>query len=331
MSGDTSRVRSVLVGIGLAVGAIGVGQLVVLVAALGLLGIGISVYDRPAIQLGVSTVMVQGVAFGGIALLYLKFSQRGISFIRVRIPTRRDIAWTIGGFLALLAALWAITTIIEWFGIESAQNQIITLAEQEPSVFLLLIVFSFLLVGPGEELLYRGVIQGRLRETFSAPRAVVLASALFAAIHGPSLQGDGKWVYIVTVFVLALILGGVYEYTDNIVVPALIHGAYNATIFGVAYISTTQSGNVAVVEPTGSSLFLSLLAVISVITLSGLVNVSTESIKSFVASCCPPRYHIVRTGIIMLGGILLVMGLLFGEITNSRFAFNIVEGMVLAN
>ncbi|ELY62436.1 CPBP family intramembrane glutamic endopeptidase [Natronococcus jeotgali] len=295
MSRDTSQIRSVLVGIGLAVGGIGVGQLVVLVTSLGLLAIGISVSDSPAIQLGVSTVMVQGVTFGGIALLYLQFSERSLSFIHGRIPTRRDVAWTIGGFLALLATVWTVTMIIERLGTESAQNQIITLAGQEPSVFLLLIVFSFLLVGPGEELLYRGVIQGRLRETFSAPRAVILASALFAAIHGPSLQGDGKWVYIVTVFLLALILGGAYEYTNNIVVPALIHGAYNATIFGAAYISTTQGGDAAVVAPAGGVPFISLIVVAVVITSFRFISVSTVSldratIKSVVDLCHTPDF-----------------------------------------
>jgi membrane protease YdiL (CAAX protease family) len=34
-----------------------------------------------------------------------------------------------------------------------------------------------------------------------------------------------------------VVLGVVYEYTDNIVVPALTHGAYNATLFTLAYVS----------------------------------------------------------------------------------------------
>jgi membrane protease YdiL (CAAX protease family) len=46
-------------------------------------------------------------------------------------------------------------------------------------------------------------------------------------------------VYIGIAFVLALVLGATYEYTGNLTVPALIHGAYNAIQFGAAYVTTT--------------------------------------------------------------------------------------------
>ena len=59
--------------------------------------------------------------------------------------------------------------------------------------------------------------------------AIVLASALFASVHLFSLSGQGKFVYIGIVFGLA----------HNLVVPALIHGAYNAVQFGGAYLAAT--------------------------------------------------------------------------------------------
>jgi membrane protease YdiL (CAAX protease family) len=40
-------------------------------------------------------------------------------------------------------------------------------------------------------------------------------------------------------FVPGLVLGVTYEATDNLVVPSLIHGAYNATLFTLAYLSVT--------------------------------------------------------------------------------------------
>jgi len=83
------------------------------------------------------------------------------------------------------------------------------------------------------------VVQGTLRETLHPTRAIVLASALFASIHLFSLSGEGKLVYVGIAFVLALVLGATYEYTDNLVVPALIHGAYNAIQFTSAYLTAT--------------------------------------------------------------------------------------------
>jgi len=37
-------------------------------------------------------------------------------------------------------------------------------------------------------------------------------------------------------FVPALVFGVTYELTDNLVVPSVIHGAYNATLFSIVYI-----------------------------------------------------------------------------------------------
>ena len=43
-------------------------------------------------------------------------------------------------------------------------------------------------------------------------------------------------VYIAVTFVLGCILGYVYERTANLVVPALVHGAYNAILFSMLYV-----------------------------------------------------------------------------------------------
>ncbi|WP_227355950.1 CPBP family intramembrane glutamic endopeptidase [Haladaptatus salinisoli] len=239
MSDLYNQFRAVGVGLLLALGAYFIGQIVVLVIAIVFMAAGINIRSQPALLLGVSVVMLQGVTFGGVALAYLSYKDLGLQFIRARIPSLRDIGLTIGGFGALLGALWSLSMVISALGLQSAQNAIVDVASRNPVVFLLLIPLSFLLIGPGEELLYRGLIQGILREAFNPARAIVLASALFAVVHVFSLQGQGKLVYLGVVFVLALILGGLYEYTDNLVVPALVHGGYNATLFAIQYLAAT--------------------------------------------------------------------------------------------
>lgn len=228
-----------VVAIELALGSFVIGNIVVQTVATALGAVGFQVYGRPAVTLFLSVVLLQGVTFGGIALAYLEFRDLGWGFLRARVPSLRDLAVTLGGFLLLIAILVVTSVVLSSLGIESAQNQIVTIGNQNPSVFLLLIPLSFLLVGPGEELLFRGLIQGTLAESFHPARAVVLASALFASVHLFSLSGEGKFVYVGIVFALALVLGSTYVYTDNLVVPALIHGAYNAVQFGWAYLVAT--------------------------------------------------------------------------------------------
>ena len=239
MTQSTSRVYSVATAIGLTYGSTIIGAIVVLVATTTLTVFGIDVTSRPSLRLLLSTVLLQGVTFGGLAVLYLKIRDLDFSFVPFTVPDRRDAVVTVVGTLALLGLLFVASTIISSLGLESAQNQIVTIGQQNPEVFLLLVPLSFLLVGPGEELLFRGLVQGTLRKTLYPARAIVLASALFASIHLFSLTGEGKLVYIGIAFVLALVLGATYEYTGNLTVPALIHGAYNAVQFAGAYLTAT--------------------------------------------------------------------------------------------
>ncbi|WP_256030262.1 CPBP family intramembrane glutamic endopeptidase [Natronomonas aquatica] len=235
----TSRIRSVVTAIGLTYGSTILGSIVVAVAAMLLTVVGINITTRPSLRLVMSTVLLQGVTFGGLSVLYLRFRDLDVEFVPLSIPDKRDVVVTIGGIVALLGLLVVASMIISSLGLESAQNQIVTIAQQNPAAFLLLIPLSFLVVGPFEELLYRGIIQGTLRETLHPTRAIVLASVLFASIHLFSLTGEGKLVYIGIAFVLALVLGATYEYTDNLAVPAVIHGAYNAVQFTSAYLTAT--------------------------------------------------------------------------------------------
>ena len=239
MSTAETRLRTFGVGLFLSFGAYGVGQIVAVIAILALMGVGINVQNSPGIQLAVGAIMLQGVTFGGIALIYLNYRDLGLDFIHVHFPSLRDVGVAVGGFVLLFGALNVISNVIQSLGLHSAENSVVDIASGNPVVFLLLIPLSFLLIGPGEELLYRGLIQGVLRESFSPVPAVILSSVLFASIHYFSLQGSGKFVYLATVFFLALILGSVYEYTDNLLVPILIHGAYDATLFGLQYLAAT--------------------------------------------------------------------------------------------
>jgi len=239
VSSSGSPGRSLLAAAALGVGGYGFATVVVGLTALVLIQAGIPLMDRPTLLLAVSVVMGQGVAFGAFALGYLSYTDRGVGFVRARTPTLRDLGWSVGGLLALFAGLVALSVLFSALGIQSASNTVEQLGEQNPTIFLLLVPLSFLFIGPGEELLYRGVVQGRLREAFGPWIAIGVASFVFAAVHVFSLQGQGKVVYIAILLVLSPILGLAYERTENLVVPSLIHGAFNAIQFYAAYLGAT--------------------------------------------------------------------------------------------
>jgi len=242
----SSKGRTVLAATGLGVGGFAFASVLVTVASLALIVAGVPLTERPTLLLGLSTVVGQGVAFGALALAYLRYTGRGLGFVRARVPTLRDVAWSIGGLLALLGGLVAISAVFASLGVESASNAVEQYAEQDPGIYLFLIPMSFLFIGPGEELLYRGVVQGRLREVFGPAIAIGAASVIFAGIHIFSLQGQGKLAYLAILLVLSPILGFAYEATENLAVPSLIHGAFNAVQFYGAYVAATGGLGLAV-------------------------------------------------------------------------------------
>ncbi|WP_251329270.1 CPBP family intramembrane glutamic endopeptidase [Haloplanus pelagicus] len=240
-----ARLRAVVVV--LLVSGTGLGVGVGLVLALSLLLVGLGVEPSPLVLLVASLVSIQGIAFGGVAVGYLLVRGWSLPDLGVRIPSVRDLLFVVGGYVTALLAAIAGAVVISATSAPAGENQVTEFASADPSVLLWLIPASFLLIGPGEELLFRGIVQGRLRETFEPVPGVALASAIFAAVHFVALTGGagGRLVTVTVLFFPALVFGAVYELTDNLVVPALVHGAYNATLFSLAYLAfrLSESGS----------------------------------------------------------------------------------------
>lgn len=229
--------RAVLVSLGVAGLGLGLGTLLIVVVAAAGAVVGLS--PSPLVFLVLSLLLVQGVTFGGVAVWYLRYRGRPVRSVGVRPPTLRDLLAVVVGYVLALGGAIAGAVVVSSTGVEAGQNQVADVALANPEVLLVLIPGSFLLIGPGEELLFRGVVQGRLRETFGPATGVALASIIFAAVHFVALTGSvGARLVTITILLFpSLVFGSVYELTDNIVVPALVHGAYNATLFGLLYVA----------------------------------------------------------------------------------------------
>ncbi|ELZ90392.1 hypothetical protein C440_16976 [Haloferax mucosum ATCC BAA-1512] len=236
----TTRVPDPIRSLGVAIGLGGAGLLfgILLVDATGRAVTSTGLQLSPLLLLVVSLVLMQGVAFGGVTLVYAKYRGFGPDHFGISIPSLRDLVAIIFGYVTAFGAILVIGNIIRVLGIQGAPNQVAEISAQNPEVLLFLIPASFLIIGPGEELLFRGVVQNRLRESFGPVSGILLASAFFAAIHFAALAGGtgARLVTISVLFVPSLIFGIAYELTDNLVVPSLIHGAYNATLFSLLYV-----------------------------------------------------------------------------------------------
>jgi len=247
-SASGGRIRAVVVAFLVAVAGfvLGIGTIFTLsvVAALAKIRAG------PVEQLFLSLVGLQGIAFPAAAYLYLRWRGLPLSFVPARVPSGRELLVVFGGYIGVFALVLVTGTVVTVLvsalaGTEPAPNQAGMTALENPEIIPWLIPAMLFVLGPGEELLFRGIIQGSLREKFSAPAAIVLAGLTFAPAHIPALVGSPAAVLatVTILFVPSLVFGAVYEYTDNIVVPALLHGLYNSTLLALLY-AAVQSGAV---------------------------------------------------------------------------------------
>ncbi|EMA12966.1 CPBP family intramembrane glutamic endopeptidase [Haloarcula marismortui] len=184
----------------------------------------------PSIEVLAATSIAQYVGFIAVVGAYLRVTDVG-DLVRVRMPTLRDVALMVAGLVGLFVAVYLLGIVITALGADQAQNTVVTMGQQNPELFLVMIPITVLFVGPGEELVFRGVVQGLFYRAYGAVPAIVIASGLFGIAHYAALAGSGKLTYIVVTILLGLILGGLYERTNNILVPIVVHGIYNAILF----------------------------------------------------------------------------------------------------
>ncbi|WP_202935044.1 CPBP family intramembrane glutamic endopeptidase [Halorussus amylolyticus] len=184
-----------------------------------------------------------GLGTGTVALAYFRLTDKGLSYLDLRWPTLADLGWTVAGILGLLGLQVLLGILFQQLGISSAQHSVEQAARSgDPTILLWLIPAAWLIIGPGEELLYRNIIQKSLYDTFSKRSAVVVGSVVFAIAHFPAYYSPNLGATLLTlgvVFGLSLILGATYLRTGNIVVPTLIHGAFDAITFAALYFQIT--------------------------------------------------------------------------------------------
>jgi membrane protease YdiL (CAAX protease family) len=213
--------------------------------------------------LAVGTVLVVSVALGqylgfiGLGTLYLRV--RGLDWQEIRsylgfgVPSVREVGVIVSGYLVIVVATVVGLLLVAFRLVpEPAENEGAAVFASNPELIPTGIVVMFLVVGLCEEFLFRGIVQNRLRERLSAVPAVVVAGLLFASVHLVSVvsagPGLGDPAAIATAIVLlvppGLVLGAVYEYTGNLVVPWLLHSVHNSVLLGLLYVAeVTGAGN----------------------------------------------------------------------------------------
>ena len=97
-----------------------------------------------------------------------------------------------------------------------------------------LIALSLVLVGPCEELAFRGFVQKGFENSFGKMKGLLIASVLFGLLHGLNTL-----YAILPIFAISIVFGYVWQQTDgNTTASALMHGVYDSITIAIAYFLT---------------------------------------------------------------------------------------------
>jgi len=227
---DRPQLRTVAVAVGLLLAGMvvnnGVGVFAVLV-------FGVESVTSGGTGFLVSALLGQGLVFV-VALAYVRWRSLRIP---VALPSR-DESFLIGaGVVVSVVAAIGLNLLRQLLVPTNTTSGLGEVFSADPTLMLVVGVLSVVLFAPAEELLFRGAIQGRLREVFGSRWAVVGASTLFGVWHLLNFAGSvlGTVLAAAVLGVVSLLWGYAYERTDNLAVPILTHGLYNLTFMLLAY------------------------------------------------------------------------------------------------
>lgn len=192
--------------------------------------------------------------------------------------------WLVGAAAIVLASLPLMSGLVEWNaglhlpkfleGVEKGARELEDRAQEltkyltqftSPARFLVGLVVVAVVPAISEELVFRGIIQRNLVRWCNAKHTGVwLGAAVFSAIH---FQFFG----FVPRFVLGLILGYLYEWSGNIVVPMVAHFTQNA--FQLVLLYAQQRGALAFssFDPESTEALPWWLQILSLMLMSSLL------------------------------------------------------------
>ena len=163
-----------------------------------------------------------------VILLMLRFVNR-VPLHQVGWHCARPIS-NLGFGVAQLALWWPATALTNLLARDMAPQETIHpvqefLSEHHGPGEWLIIVVSVVVAAPlVEELAFRGVLQGWLCKSLSAPGAILVASVLFGLVHGST------WPDPIPLTLFGIGLGITYQRTRSLLAPVALHASFNASM-----------------------------------------------------------------------------------------------------
>ena len=169
---------------------------------------------------------------GGVALmLAFVYSLGNRTKQENQLPALRAISL---GFLAFLASMLPVLMalqLIAKLGVGKTSHSLLTFLQNHKSpTEIMWVGASAVVVAPLlEELVYRVILQRAISQRFGSGVAIVSAAVIFSLVHG--------WPNMIGLLPLALILGYLFEQTNNYLAVVATHASFNLCMLILTSIS----------------------------------------------------------------------------------------------
>ncbi len=199
-------------------------------------------YVIPGLELVTGTLLVYGLPILVISLIWgrtIIVKSLNHTYAALKYGLGYFGAFTIVGFVLGILIVIALTFLDpSAINLLNKPNPVLQVSAE---LAWFLVIFSILVVGPSEEYLFRGFVSGGLLN-FSKGRSwlflAFVSSIFFAIVHlyYAVVYGVASLVPFVDLITFGMAMAATYHASKgNLLVPALIHGIYDATAYvGIA-------------------------------------------------------------------------------------------------
>jgi hypothetical protein len=196
------------------------------------LGIGIDI-ENPAFPVALIYIPITETIILGITLFFAGREGAGLERLGLKRTNIKTLIIVAATTIPLLLLVWSISIgQVILFGPDPMAELLAKFSTpRTPFQLVVMVVFHLVLVGPAEELAFRGFIQRGFENSFGKVKGLLLVSGLFGLLHGL----DSLYP-IAPLFVAGLVLGYVWQRTGgNTTATALMHGVYNSIVVVLTY------------------------------------------------------------------------------------------------
>ena len=204
---------------------------VLTLAAIQLLGFAIADLELSAGLIVAILVLQSVLVLGAIYLIAIGLRGATPEQLGLRAAPRRWYLRAVEVAFLTLPLVWLVNATVQAFSGTPFRNPQIELIAPDGFSWSYLFGMTFVtgIVAPiAEEIAFRGVLYGWLRQRFGVPAGVAISALLFSVAHGiPAL--------IPALAVQGMVLALLYERSGSLWPPIIAHGTYNAATVILLY------------------------------------------------------------------------------------------------